>query len=119
MVTAVLSLSGFCYHDKYCMSFFERFDPWNLVNYIFFTLPLLFFSLLTYRMRNEAFRAWWNLARWWMPVVIVTTIFVEYAARDCSMFCNLGHIFILGPLYIVFILSSLWQIVRTNRRLEK
>ena len=37
----------------------------------FFALPLLVLSLITYKMRDEVFRAWLRFAYWWIPVSLV------------------------------------------------
>ena len=37
----------------------------------FFALPLLILSLITYKMRDEVYRAWLRFAYWWIPVSLV------------------------------------------------
>src|SRR3989338_2165139 len=39
---------------------------------------LLIFTFLTYRMRDEVFRAWWNFARWIIPLIPRTPIYYPY-----------------------------------------
>jgi hypothetical protein len=39
-----------------------------------FSLPLLIFSLITYKMREEVFRSWLHFAYWWIPLSIVLTL---------------------------------------------
>lgn len=81
-------------------------------------ISLIPFSLLTYRMRDEAFRAWWNPARWWIPVIIIATIVTSII--DSQSGSNIGDfpisIPVLGALYSIFILTSLWKIIRANRK---
>ncbi|MBI4088995.1 hypothetical protein HY415_02775 [Candidatus Kaiserbacteria bacterium] len=36
-----------------------------------FSLPLVIFSLITYKMREEVFRAWLHFAYWWIPVSLI------------------------------------------------
>ncbi len=115
----IFALSEFC-HSDWCRVHDD--DPLGWVFFIFLPLlPVFFLSLLTYRMRDEAFRAWWNPARFWMPVIIVATIITSII--DSQSGSSIGDfpisIPVLGFLYALFISSSLWKIVRTNRRLEK
>ena len=77
------------------------------------TLPLLLLSLLTYRMHDSVFRAWFHFARWSVPVIVVATIFVAHAESACRSFCGLAYLFILGPLYAIFIFGSLSKIIHT------
>lgn len=84
-------------------------------------LPLISpipFSLLTYRMRDEAFRAWWNPARWWIPIIMLATLITSII--DSQSGSSIGDFpispFVLGVLYFLFVSSSLWRIVRTNRK---
>lgn len=80
-------------------------------------------SLLTYRMKEEVFRAWWSFARWWVPVIILATLGVNlYIAGEGSgadMFdCGFSAMF-LGALYGILILVSLYRIIRTYIALKK
>lgn len=90
-----------------------------------FLVPLfLSFSLLTYRMHDNVFRAWWNFARWFVPVIIVVTFLLNnksggggYLGMD-TMFDGL----IYGILYGILIVVSLVKIVhahKQNKRTKK
>lgn len=37
----------------------------------FFSVALLAFSIITYKMREEVFRAWIHFAYWWIPISLV------------------------------------------------
>jgi hypothetical protein len=114
----LLSTTHFCPNNQTCTDLFMRFSPWNLASYIFFTLPFFFLSLITYRMKDEVFRAWWRFARWWVPVIIATTLFLENAGGGGGL--GIGSavqgafiFLVLAILYAILIITSLVKIVRT------
>ena len=81
-------------------------------------LPVFFLSLLTYRLRDEVFRAWWNFARWFVPVIVGVTLLLNGIGRGGigiegaldSWFAILA----IGALYYIFLAVSLIQIIRTS-----
>jgi hypothetical protein len=120
LLFALLVIISFdsCYASAYCRSIRELDYLSNdnlLVVYIF---PVtLFLSLITLKMREEAFRAWWNFARWIVPVIIIATIWVnsQQTGRGFFNLDALGYPLILGPLYLALIIVSLWKIMRVYR----
>ena len=104
--------------SEYCNSTWCRVhddDPLGLIFFIFLPLiPTLFLSLITYRMKDEVFRAWWRFARWWVPVIIAVTLFVQNAGGGGGWGMNGGafDVFFIGIFYFIFILVSLIKIVR-------
>ncbi len=84
------------------------------IAYAFFSFPFVFLlSLLTYWAKDELFRAWWNFARWWVPVIVVVTLLLENAGGGGSL--NMGQdftIFILVILYTIFIITSIVKIIK-------
>jgi len=107
--------SEFCYNSLSCQNLFDNVIIKVFLFFCFFVfLPLFPFSLLTYRLHDSVFRAWWNFARWFVPIIILITFWLE--ANDhgggWGVGSGLGTIFILVPLYAIFILTSLWKIVR-------
>ena len=88
-----------------------------LVSVLYFfapLLPILLLSLITYKMHDEVFRAWWRFARWWVPVIIAVTLFVQNAGGGGGWGMNGGAFdaFFIGILYFILILVSLIKIVR-------
>ncbi len=82
-------------------------------------LPLLLLSLITYKMREEVFRAWWNFARWFAPVIIVVTFLLSNARGGGTLGMNKDFaILVLGLLYTIFIITSLVKIVRAFLKLR-
>ena len=84
-------------------------------------LIILLLSLLTYRMHDDVFRAWWNFARWMVPIIMFATIGIQFAPSYGGFFNMDGLIYllVLAPLYAVLTLGSLWKIVHTYRELKK
>jgi hypothetical protein len=79
--------------------------------------PIFIFSLITYKMRDQVFRAWWNFVRWWVPVIIVATLLLNSANSGGGM--GIGgavsgafDILFLLILYAVLVATSLVKIVR-------
>lgn len=109
----LLSTTHFCPSNQTCTDLFMLFSPWGLASYVFFTVPLLLFSVITYRMKDEVFYAWWNSARWWVPIIIIVTLWLENAGGGGTLGMNKDFtVFILGILYTVFIVTSSVKIVR-------
>lgn len=97
-------------------------DPLGL--FFFFFLPLLpifLLSLITYKMRDEVFRAWWRFARWWASVIVAVTLLLERAGGGGGI--GIGgavstafDILVLGVLYTVLVVVSLIQIAQAYFR---
>ena len=63
---------SFCAHYTTCDKYF---DPIHFVaQLLIIALPTLLISLLTYKMREEVFRAWMIFAIWWVPLTILLTL---------------------------------------------
>lgn len=116
---SLLVISWSC-HADWCRV--REDDPLGVV---FFTLlpllPLFIISSITYRMHERVFRAWWNFAQWWVPVIVVVTFIVNAQPHNGSFF-NMDAFFnavIIGFFYVIFVLVSLIKIVRAYRGLRK
>lgn len=102
---------------EYCNSTWCRVrddDPLGLIFFIFLPLlPIFILSLITYKMRDEVFRAWWNFARWWVWVIVVSTFLLENASGGGTLGMNKDFTaFILIILYSILVIASLVKIVR-------
>ena len=137
LISLLILASLFCLAQfKYCDSYGYGQDDYknfcmNVIDYsetvleplssALFLVPALFLlSLLTYRMRNEVFRAWWNFARWFVPVIIAVTLLLENAGSGGG---TLGMdrdftAFVLIILYSILVLTSFWKIARAYQKLE-
>jgi len=82
---------------------------------------LLFFSLITYKMREEVFQSWWRFARWFVPVIMLVTFLVNSQGRSGGMgisgvISSSFNLFIIGIFYAIFIITSAIKIVLAYRR---
>jgi hypothetical protein len=97
-------------------------EIFGFIVYPFLPLPLIFlFSLITYKMREEIFRAWWNVARWFAPIITGVTLLQNVPSSGGGVAGVIGRgfdIFIIGILYTIWTVVSLVQIVRTRRMLK-
>jgi hypothetical protein len=84
-------------------------------------LPLavsfFFFSLLTLRLPDTVFREWWTFARWWIPVLLLTSFLVDWSISsrlggfmDASL-----ELFLIWIAYGIFVVVSLFRIVKAWR----
>lgn len=101
-----------CYSRIWCHKLWSGI---NLIGEMLFVfVPTLFFSLITYKMKEEVFRAWWGFARWFAPVIIVVTL-LQNTAHTQSGFGGVASgafdFALLFLLYTLFIFTSLIRIV--------
>lgn len=88
------------------------------------------FSLITYKMRDEVFRYWWNFISWWVPLSVGTSLYIGSIGPEGKYPGANGHsltpyyiyhgryqIFFL--IYAVLVAVSLWRIVRKHRQLKR
>lgn len=88
--------------------------------------PLLFvffFSLITYKMKEEVFRAWWNFARWWVGIIILVSIFFNVAGGDGGggmggggLASGILDFAVMWLLYGVLVIGSIVKIFRVYFR---
>lgn len=100
---------------------------WDLSKIIysstFFVLfPLLGafpFSLITYKLSDQVFQAWWKFASWYVPLLIALTFLIEWMPKagggEIGLYKELPYQF-LGLLYGIFVLVSLIKIFLAWRR---
>lgn len=109
-------LLNFCGSYRYLCK-----DIYSFLAYAFLPLPFVYIlSLITYFMREEIFYAWWNFARWWVPVIIVTTLLLNNA-KGGGGYLGMGQdftMFILGILYTVLVVVSLFKIMWGYARMK-
>lgn len=118
---SVLYVSGFdCYQNSWCHGTLG-----DLISRIIFALlPLIgifFFSLLTYRMKDEVFLYWITFTKWYMPAWIFSSFFLlnsrSYGGGFGSFIDNwLRGVLVLG-LLCAYLLVSIILIIK--KRLEK
>ena len=115
--------SGSCGSNKICNEVGDVLNQDSLT--LIIILPFVFlFSLITYNMREEIFQSWWHFARWFVPLIIVST-FLLYRNGESSgvgmtgIGSGVGEAFILSVLYAIFIITSLVKIILAYRRLNR
>lgn len=77
----------------------------SLGNFALFLLiapPLFLFSLVTYKMRDEVYQAWWRLTRWWIPI---SMLLVLITPEDNGAFMQINRGF------VAFLMSGLFSIL--------
>ena len=115
-IVILLFVSATCDGNNWCSV--QEDSIFGLVLFSFAPLSFLFLlSLITYKMRDEVFRAWWGFARWWVPVIIVVTLLLQNAGGGGGLgiggaVSSAFDALILIVLYSIFIIISLVKIVR-------
>lgn len=95
-------------------------DVYEISVYLFSPLPFVFvLSLITYKMQEAVFQAWWRFAMWFVPLIMIVTYFL-YSGHQQSGFGGVAqdafYFAILVALYAIFILTSLIRIILAYRR---
>jgi len=94
----------------------------DLIQMIFGIFPFVFlFSLITYKMRDEVFQAWWRFARFFVPVIMLVTFLINSRSRSGGMgisgaIAGSFDMFIIGLFYAIFIITSLVKITLAYRK---
>lgn len=82
---------------------------------IFFPFILLF-SLITYRMKDSAFTAWWKFARIAIPVIFLASLYINLSSNPNGggWFSLDDHVKLieLSIMYAVFVMGSAFQVYR-------
>lgn len=120
VMSLLLFDSHVCYVNKFCNKISDFINQDNLT--IIFIMPfLLFLSLITYKMHEEVFRAWWNFARWFVPVIILATLLINSQSGGGGMGIS-GAIsggfdaLVIGIFYVIFVITSLVKIAGAYRK---
>jgi hypothetical protein len=111
IITSAFFINTFC-HSEVCRIRDDNFI--GIFLWVFMPLlPAFFLSLSTYWLREEAFKAWWSFARWWVFVIAgVTYYFSQQPTNDPLNFARDFYAMIIGSTYFILILVSAIRIVR-------
>jgi len=94
-------------------------EVFSSIVYPFSPLPFVFIlSLITYKMRDEVFQAWWRFARWFVPVIILVTFLINSQSRGGGIVATMAGGFdmlLIGIFYVIFIITSLIKITLAYR----
>jgi len=79
------------------------------------------FSLLTYKMREEVFRAWLHFAYWWIPLSIVLTLLASGGSGGGfgipNVFDQEFVAFVFSVLFaIISLVIILWKYLATRKK---
>ncbi len=106
---------GFCGTRDYgCASVYDGMAATLLI-----FVPVLFFSLLTYFVRNEIFGGWMKFAVWWVPLTVVLALLLPN--NDQSQSIGMGStqgLFVI-VMTLIFIIVSLIIIVAKYMAMKK
>ena len=92
----------------------QTYDTLEISLYIF--VFVLFFSLVTYKMPERIFSAWWGFVRFAVPAILFLTVVINLKLHHnpggwMNMDADVDRAaFVL--MYIVFVIGSLIQIIR-------
>lgn len=104
LVLSPSNLYAFCFQQGNCVLLWDVIE---LINpYTFIVPPIFLFSLITYRLREEAFRAWLHFAYWWVPLSLVMTYL---AAGSSGGGFGIPNVF--DQEFVALILSGLFLII--------
>jgi len=93
----------------------ELFD--NFAETIFISLPLLLFSLITYKMREEVFRSWFRFVCIYIPIAILLIALAPSYTHNWMFPYDKGFAAIFYS--AIFIVVSIVNIVATFIRLKR
>lgn len=105
-----------CFAVGRCLVLYDLVN--SIAPLILTLLPLFLLSLITYKMREGVFHAWWNFARWWVPVIIVVTLLLSSASDGGGgmggggLASGMLDFAVLWILYIILVIVSIVKIVR-------
>ena len=105
--------ANFCYFSTWCSKISQMVRDNEALVVIFIFPPLFLLTLVTYKMRDHVFRAWWNFARWWVPVIVVITLLLNNKGSGGG-YLGMNTMFdglIYSVLYGVLIITSIVKIV--------
>jgi hypothetical protein len=122
LLTLAYTQSGTsCYSTVWCNKLWDAINRVGEMLFIF--IPVLLFSLITYKMRDEVFQAWWKFARWFVPVIMLVTLLINSQSRGGGMgisgaISSSFNLFIIGIFYAIFVITSLVKITLAYRRVK-
>jgi len=108
---------GIC--DKSSYDCRKTSDSMQMILGIFSFIFIL--SLITYKMREEVFQAWWKFARWFVPLIMLVTFLLNSQNRGGGMSATISSgfdILVIGIFYTIFIITSAVKIVQTHKQFK-
>jgi hypothetical protein len=80
-------------------------------------VPLFLFSLITYKMRDDVYRAWLRLAQWWIPLSMLAIFLAPEYSSDWMFSIVKGTVAFFSSLLFVAIsiVLILWKYFAARR----
>jgi hypothetical protein len=79
----------------------------DFVMILFPIIPLFLFSLITYKMREEIFQAWWKFARVWIPVSMLAVLLSPSYTHNWMFPIEKGTVAFFSSAFFVIISVSI------------
>lgn len=110
---------GLVHMDRY--SYYTQQYFFDGLDTLLFFPFILLFSIITYKLPERIFRAWWAFARIAIPVILVLSIYINSGVFDdpTDWMNGVLEVFLLITLYTIFTLGSLIQIYRGWRHKKR
>lgn len=70
-------------------------------------VPVLLFSIITYKMREEVFRAWWGFACWWTPLSMILIAISPQYADGFMMSPSPNGLAVVGTSILLVVISTI------------
>lgn len=108
-VATFISMKGMCLSDLVCSR--PHDDSLSLI--LLPTIPLFIFSLVTYKMREKVFQAWWNFARIWIPISMLAILLSPSSTHNWMFPIEKGSVVFFSSILFILvsvILIIIWQI---------
>ncbi|MHB8710383.1 MAG: hypothetical protein ACYC6X_02425 [Minisyncoccota bacterium] len=97
---------NWCYEGSACNNIEYAVSKSGIYESVFFlSLSLFLFSLITYKMRDEVFRAWLHFAYWWVPLTIFLTLITPNGHGGW------GIPSLIDPGFVAFVFSTLFALI--------
>ena len=108
MLFAYSNLFESCYNNLFCR---EGIMNWMVIvsPYLDIFIPLFLFSLITYKMREEVYQAWFRFVRWWIPLSVLLIFIAPEYSHDWLYPIEKGSVALLTS--AIFLIVSLLIIV--------
>ena len=101
---------GLCLKPDYeCRASFDLLEQ----TFIFF-IPVAFFSILTYKLPQRIFSAWWRFAQYALPIVFMFSLLINLGIlhQTPGAWQDMLDLPLIYLMYSIFILGSTIQIIR-------
>lgn len=104
----LMFLRNYCFVQEHCRGLWNPLSPHvdSIGSFLFLFPFVFFFSLITYKMREEVFRAWFNFTKWWVPISIFLILITPGSSGG-----GFGIPSVFDKGFLAFILSALFFII--------